>query len=217
MKTFGNIATRELISLIETTPYGFDAPGYHVEQLCPPGKFHKADDRAPWNAFHNSDPAYWRTEYPAAWSNVADDDPSAPWNAPEPNRDPTAYLDDKGEPLYWETPKLVPLVKLPRPEHDELTHYVEPKLVWFEDRVERDWEILPIPASVIENRATQEALAAVKRAAAERLRLLYADYQVQPEGFSLAMQESDQNAFTRLLTLLQTANIPINTPIQIAF
>lgn len=31
-------------------------------------------------------------------------------------------------------------------------------------------------------------------------------YFVEPEGFTLALQESDQNAFTRLLTLLSIAN-----------
>jgi hypothetical protein len=49
MKTFGDITTQTLVSLIETSPYGFPEPGYHVTQLCPPGKYPLADDRAPWN------------------------------------------------------------------------------------------------------------------------------------------------------------------------
>jgi hypothetical protein len=41
----------------------------------------------------------------------------------------------------WIAPAVVPLVKLPKPD-DTLTHYSEPKLVWYDDRVERGWELL---------------------------------------------------------------------------
>jgi hypothetical protein len=41
----------------------------------------------------------------------------------------------------WIAPVVVPLVKLPKPD-DTLTHYFEPKLVWYDDRVERDWQLL---------------------------------------------------------------------------
>lgn len=216
MKTFGNIKTKELVSLTETTPYGFNEPGYYPEQLCPPGKYHLNDDRAPWNEFHNSDPNYWKTEYPQAWAGVALDDPSAPWNKAEPNRDPSVYLDENGEALYWETPTLIPLVKKDKPDYDILTEYVQPKLVWFNDRVERQWEILPIPEKDLLDRASAEAVKAAKEAQAAKLQILYADYQVVPEGFSLATKESDQNAFTRLLTLVNTSGAPDNSTMSIA-
>ena len=45
----------------------------------------------------------------------------------------------------WEPPQVLPLVKLPKPE----TGYWSPKVVWFEDRVERQWtEELPPPELV---------------------------------------------------------------------
>jgi len=81
------------------------------------------------------------------------DNPSAPWNAPDPerpdeileedwnpdpiNRDAESYLFE-GTPMLWEPPDVVPLVKLPKPD-DTATHHYEPTLVWFSDRVERDW------------------------------------------------------------------------------
>ena len=42
----------------------------------------------------------------------------------------------------WIAPVVVPLVKLERPSHDPATHLCEAVLVWYEDRVEREWELL---------------------------------------------------------------------------
>jgi hypothetical protein len=39
-------------------------------------------------------------------------------------------------PENWVDPQIVPLVKLPKPEEGEW----EPIVVWFEDRVERQWK-----------------------------------------------------------------------------
>lgn len=39
-------------------------------------------------------------------------------------------------PEDWVTPTIVPLVKIDKPESGEWN----PKVVWFEDRVERQWE-----------------------------------------------------------------------------
>lgn len=49
----------------------------------------------------------------------------------------------------WQPPSLVPLVKLPQPTLT-VAQAVEPKLVWFEDRVERQWDIVasPVPEVV---------------------------------------------------------------------
>ena len=59
-------------------------------------------------------------------------------------------LDDAGEPRLdtlapyptpedWVAPTLIPLVKLDKPEEGEW----EPIVVWFEDRVERQWQPAP--------------------------------------------------------------------------
>jgi len=80
------------------------------------------------------------------------DNPSAPWNAPDPerpdeileedwnpdpiNRDAESYLFE-GTPMLWEPPDIVPLVKLDKPKDND-NHY-DPVLIWFDDRVERDW------------------------------------------------------------------------------
>jgi hypothetical protein len=128
-------------------------------------------------------------------------------------------LDDDGNPRLdtlkpigagddWIPPTIIPLVKLPQPQLDPLTEYCEPKLVWFNDRVERDWEIKTIPPTPPEQIADESARRAAKLAIVEKQRLLNAPYVVQPEGFSLATSVEDQNAFTRLLTLLNTAGTP---------
>jgi len=45
----------------------------------------------------------------------------------------------------WQPPQVIPLIKVSKPE----TGYWSPKVVWFEDRVERQWtEELPPPAPV---------------------------------------------------------------------
>jgi len=80
------------------------------------------------------------------------DDAFAPWNAPDPerpdeileedwnpdpiNRDAESYLFE-GTPMLWEPPDIVPLVKLDKPKDND-NHY-DPVLIWFDDRVERDW------------------------------------------------------------------------------
>jgi len=111
MITYGDINDKTLVSLIETIPYGFTEPAYHIEQLCPVNRYPISDDRAPWNQEGN--------------------DP-----------DPSTYLNEDGEPTLWTPPVLVPIVKLPQPNYDQSTQKVEPILVWFEDRVERDWTII---------------------------------------------------------------------------
>lgn len=41
----------------------------------------------------------------------------------------------------WTPPRIIPLVKLPEPEHDQATQVCEPALSWYDDRVERGWTI----------------------------------------------------------------------------
>jgi hypothetical protein len=59
-------------------------------------------------------------------------------------------VDERDQPIYsrpnnagedWEQPKLVPLVKLPMPAITA-KQKAQPKLVWHDDRVERDWDII---------------------------------------------------------------------------
>jgi hypothetical protein len=131
---------------------------------------------------------------------LADDD--APWN--QEGADPNADWSDS----IWTPPTIVPLVKLPQPTLDVTKEYCEPKLVWFDDRVERDWEIKTIPPIPPEQIAEEAARKAAKLALIEKQKRLFAPFTVQPENFSLATTVEDQNAFTRLLTLLNTANVP---------
>jgi hypothetical protein len=112
------------------------------------------------------------------------------------------------KPEDWVAPEIVPLVKLDQPTYDVLTQYVEPKLVWHTDRVERDWDILAIPQQTLLQQASDAAKKAAKEAEAAKLQLLYADFIVQPEGFALATKEDDQNTFTRLMTLINVSNAP---------
>ena len=135
-------------------------------------------------------------------------------------------LDDEGNPRLdtlkpmgagedWVAPVIVPAVKLDVPEYDIATHYVVPKLVWFEDRVERQWEVLPIPPKSDLDTASMEARKAAKEAEAERLKRIHADYTVEPEGFNLSAKEEDQNTLTRLLTLINLTGMPDSADVSI--
>ncbi len=64
------------------------------------------------------------------------EDPRAPWNQQDHNLNSADYPE-----LLWLTPVVVPLIKLSKPFFNEATHKCEPLLVWFEDRVERDWTV----------------------------------------------------------------------------
>ena len=64
--------------------------------------------------------------------------------------------------------------------------------------------------------ASDEAKKAAKEAEAEKRRRLYADYVVQPEGFSLSTKEEDQNTFTRLIALINTASIQDSAPLALS-
>jgi hypothetical protein len=61
-------------------------------------------------------------------------------------------IDDDGNPILdslaphprpddWTAPDLIPLLKLPAPAYNNATHKCEPVLVWYQDRVERDWQL----------------------------------------------------------------------------
>ena len=79
-------------------------------------------------------------------------------------------LDEQGEPIFdsiapsprpddWTPPAVVPLVKIDKPA-DTGTHTSEPILVWFDDRVERQWQPVPIPAAELRSAARTNLRAA---------------------------------------------------------
>lgn len=68
-------------------------------------------------------------------------------------------LDENGKPRLdtlapnprpedWTPPALLPLVKIDKPADDGIHRY-EPTLVWFEDRVERQWQAVPLTTEEI--------------------------------------------------------------------
>lgn len=148
-----------------------------VTSLCPPRKFWAAHPDAPWNSFWSASKAAWveRYEY---WASVEQADPKAPWNQPEPERNPTLYEE------YWVPPVVVPLVKVPAPA-PQPGQVAEPVVVWLEDRVERQW--------VFRAQTAKE----LSKAAME------AGYTVQPEGFVLSVQERDRTQFSQMLGLVR--------------
>ncbi|GAA5137359.1 hypothetical protein GCM10023213_13920 [Prosthecobacter algae] len=109
----------------------------------------------------------------------------------------TLPVDEKGvpdlEPLripqlsVWVPPAVVPLVKIPAPEINVTTQRAEPTLVWFADRVERQWIIRDI-----------KPLESAKAT-------LQAGYLVQPEGFTLSLADRDRLQFTQMLALVREA------------
>lgn len=117
MKTFGLIATQQLVSLPET-------PDGHPNWVAvsPSGQFVEEDTRAPWNA---PDPVM-----PEAVEGEPQPEPPPPIN-----RNPLDYPD-----ALWVPPTVVPLVKLPAPSV-AVGQVAEPFLVWHADRVERDWTV----------------------------------------------------------------------------
>lgn len=67
----------------------------------------------------------------------------------------SVLLNDSGEPRMetvppYERPEgyvdpiLLPLIKKEAPVYNQFTEKVEPIIKWFQDRVERDWQILPL-------------------------------------------------------------------------
>jgi len=204
MKTHGIPSTQTLVDLFPAEPDAAEntyievgGERYRLDTLCPRGRHWPLDPSAPWNAPHETDPAWWREEYPEAWGETADDDPAAPWNN-GPDRDPANYLTDEGEPMLWEIPHIVPLVKLPQPDDGLLPGQKwEPVLVWFEDRVERDWQAAPMSAAEI----AQAQAGAVRQLAADLL-AIFADMSATQRGrtfparagMKLALEEGDLEA-----------------------
>lgn len=166
-----------------------------VLTLCPPQRFWKEHVDAPWNAFWSKKKSDWVELYPG-WEEVPISEPTAPWNQPEPDRDPSAY---PGK--LWVPPTVLPLVKLDKPEVGA-SEIAEPLVVWLPDRVERRW--------TVRLKTSEESLATS----------VASGFLVQPENFYLSVLDHDQTQFTKMLGLvregLDLGLISNNTPQTIA-
>lgn len=113
----------------------------------------------------------------------------------------TVPVNEQGEPVRPPVASWVPVVELDKPVHDASTQTAEPALVWFADRVERQWTLRSLTAR--ELAANAEA----------------AGYTVQPEGWVLPLGKSDRNSFTQMLLLVtlskQAGAITDETPQKI--
>lgn len=175
MKQIGLVDTQTLV----TVPLNeFGSPV--VEVLCPAGKYWPSNPDAPWNVFWSSVKADWVALYPQM-ADIGVTDPAAPWNQPEPDRSPSAYPDK-----VWLLPAWVPLVKIEKPvNYDPVQQAPEPVLVWFEDRVERQW--------TMRNLSQLEVVSAA----------LDAGFLVMPDNFRLFMGKADLNTFNAQLSQLR--------------
>lgn len=117
MKTFGIPSTSQLVNLPVTDD---GLPNWLA--ATPDGVFTEEDPRAPWNA---PDPVL-----PEVIEGQQPPEPPTPIN-----RNPLDYPD-----MLWVPPSVVPLIKLPAPSVAS-GHVAEPTLVWYADRVERDWSV----------------------------------------------------------------------------
>lgn len=141
--------------------------------------------------------------------------PEAPWNI-DPSLPPEEYKDTSGNKILWVPYEWVPMVRQPAPDYDNSKYYIKPKLVWYEDRVERQWDVLPIPSLSEAERESWEIQEAARKAEINKKNILYSDYLVLPENFSLSTKEEDQNAFSRLLVLINEAGLEDSELISIS-
>lgn len=153
MKTFGISTTHQLVNL-PVTPEGL--PDWMA--CTPEGRFVLEDERAPWNA-----------PDPAPLPTFEIDGEPAPLTAV--CRDPAGYPG-----VLWTPPQVVPLVKLPVPSVSA-DQIAEPVLHWYEDRVERDWEVRSM---------TPEELAEFTRKIWENTSAFFGEFSV-PEAEAIAV------------------------------
>jgi hypothetical protein len=93
----------------------------------------------------------------------------------------------------WTPPVVVPLVKIDKPTEPS-GKVAEPKLVWFEDRVERQWDLVDLSPA-----ALRETIEATFRTT------VAAGHCITPEGWCLAMDDIDRANWSQLLVLLREA------------
>jgi hypothetical protein len=109
---------------------------------------------------------------------------------------PTPMPDD------WTPPVVVPLVKLEQPDCNPATHRCTPVLVWFPDRVERQWVSTPL---------TDEELAALARKIWPNAAAFLAEF-TMPELAAISLSLDPTIAALRLLLASWPADIYSDDP-----
>lgn len=108
------------------------------------------------------------------------------------DEDETPILDalrPPSAPEDWEAPAWVRLVKLDAPEFNAATHRAEPRLEWFGDRVERQWDVVELAPEEVASKQwdrvdefwaelTPEEQLAIMDSQVPGIRLLYAQLQM---------------------------------------
>lgn len=126
-------------------------------------------------------------------------------------------LDDDGNPRLdtlapqpipddWTPPAVVPLNKLEQPACDPATHRCTPVLVWFEDRVERQWTLTPL---------TREELAALARKTWPNAAMFLAEF-TMPELAAIELSLDSTIAALRILLAAWPSDIYSDDPRIIA-
>jgi len=95
-------------------------------------------------------------------------------------------LRDTSQP-EWVPPVVVPLLKIEAPVVDLDAYVPVPNVVWYADRVERQWSL--------------RALTQVESAR----RVLKNGFRVMPENFVIPFNDKDRNQFAQMLNLVNTA------------
>ena len=122
-------------------------------------------------------------------------------------------LDDDGNPRLetlaptptpadWTPPAVVPIIKLEQPDNEPATHRYSPVLVWFEDRVERQWISTPL---------TSEELATLARKVWPNSSLFLAEF-TMPELAAISLSLDPTIAALRLLLASWPADIYSDDP-----
>jgi len=129
------------------------------------------------------------------------------YGLPETQTLVSIVLDENGDPRLdtlapnprpedWTPPDIVPLVKIEKPA-DTATHTSEPVLVWFDDRVERQWQAFPIPP---------DALAALARKTWPNAAAFLGEFSL-PELAAISLSTDPTIAALRLLLASWAADV----------
>jgi hypothetical protein len=122
-------------------------------------------------------------------------------------------IDDDGNPILdslaphprpddWTAPVVVPLIKLEQPDCNPATHRCTPVLVWFPDRVERQWVSTPL---------TDDELAALARKIWPNAALFLGEF-TMPELAAIELSLDPTIAALRLLLASWPADIYSDDP-----
>lgn len=119
----------------------------------------------------------------------------------------TLHLDENGNPIFdrpshvdddWMPPAVVPLIKLPQPTITQ-TQRVEATLQWFDDRVERQWQIIDLEG---------EELAAAIRKTWPNVQSFMAEFTMQEKAqIALSMEPTIAALRLELTTWLSEVHV----------